>query len=98
MGLLNKLKDSVLGLKGIKPPVFDVRPIGKMHNTYSVDGVPNVTWVISNGNQGVKPQPSTIDELDPIAPNLNPVGVVSQVYKSKQGRRYRDLGPTEGRY
>jgi hypothetical protein len=46
----------------------------------------------------MKPQPSNMDELDPIAPNLSPVGVVSQVYKSKTGRRYRDLGPIDGRY
>jgi hypothetical protein len=39
-----------------------------------------------------------MDEMDPIAPNLKPVGVVSQVYKSKTGRQYKDLGPVEGRY
>jgi hypothetical protein len=100
MALLNKLKDSILGLGGNKPPQFGVDPVppGTLHNLYSVDGNPDVRWRTSNGNLGVKPQPSTIDELDPIAPNLNPVGVVSQVYKSKPGRRYKDLGPTEGRY
>jgi hypothetical protein len=39
-----------------------------------------------------------LDELDVNAPKLKPVGVVSQAYKSKAGQRYRDLGPTEGRY
>jgi hypothetical protein len=46
----------------------------------------------------MKPLPSTLDELDLNAPSLKPVGVVSQVYKSKSGRRYKDLGPVEGRY
>jgi hypothetical protein len=47
----------------------------------------------------MKPKPSSLDELDSNAPSLRPnTGVVSQVYKSKQGRRYKDLGPLEGRY
>ena len=100
MALLDKLKDSILGLGGTKPQQFGVDPVppGSLHNLYSVDGNPDVRWRTSNGNLGVKPQPSNLDELDPIAPNLNPVGIVSQVYKSKSGRRYKDLGPTEGRY
>ena len=100
MPLLDKLPTSVLGLVGAKPPTFGVDPVppGSLHNLYSVDGNPDVRWRTSNGNLGVKPQPSNLDELDPIAPNLNPVGIVSQVYKSKSGRRYKDLGPTEGRY
>ena len=100
MALLNKLKDSTLGLGGVKPAQFGVDPTppGTLHNLYSVDGNPDVRWRTSNGNLGVKPQPSNLDELDPIAPNLNPVGIVSQVYKSKPGRQYKDLGPVEGRY
>ena len=100
MSLLSKLKDSILGLGGQKPQQFgvDPNPPGTLHNLYSVDGNPDVRWRTSNGNLGVKPQPSNLDELDSIAPNLNPVGVVSQVYKSKSGRRYKDLGPVEGRY
>lgn len=100
MALLNKLKDSTLGLKGEKPVQFGVEPTppGTLHNLYSVDGNPDVRWRTSNGNLGVKPRPSNLDELDSIAPNLNPVGVVSQVYKSKTGRQYKDLGPVEGRY
>jgi hypothetical protein len=38
------------------------------------------------------------DELDSIAPNLQVTGVVTQVYKSKTGRTYSDLGPEGGRY
>jgi len=100
MGLLNKLKDSILGLRGKKPQNFGVNPVppDSLHQLYSVDGQPNVTWRPSNG-LGFKPQPSKLDELDVQAPNLQPkIGVVSQVYKSKSGRRYKDLGPVEGRY
>lgn len=100
MALLKKLPTSVLGLKGKEPQNFGVNPIppNSLHYLYSVDGNPDVTWRLIPRNLPMKPLPSTIDELDPIAPNLRPVGVVSQIYKSKQGRRYRDLGPTEGRY
>ncbi len=47
------------------------------------------------------PTPSTLDEMDPIAPSnwqAGQGGVVSQIYKSKYGRRYSDLGPDTGRY
>ena len=100
MGLLDKLKDSILGLGGAKPQQFGVNPIppDSLHQQYSVDGNPDVNWRLIKGNLPNKPQPSTMDEMDTQAPNLNPVGVVSQVYKSKPGRRYKDLGPTEGRY
>jgi hypothetical protein len=49
------------------------------------------------GVTAVRP-PSQLDELDTSAPNLTPGGVVSQIYKSAAGRRYRELGPSEGRY
>lgn len=100
MGLLDKLKSSILGLGGTRPQQFGVNPIppDSLHKLYSVDGNPNVSWRLIKGNLPNKPLPSTMDELDPIAPNLEAKGVVSQVYKSKTGRRYKDLGPTEGRY
>lgn len=100
MGLLDKLKTSVLGLGGAQPKNFGVDPIppNSLHNSYSVDGNPDVTWRLVKGGKGMKPNPSQLDELDPYAPSAQPVGVVSQIYKSKQGRRYKDLGPTEGRY
>jgi len=100
MGLLDKLKNSILGLQGKKPQQFGVNPVppDSLHLLYSTDGQPKVSWRPSN-SLGFKPQPSTLNELDTQAPNLQPkTGVVSQVYKSKTGRRYRDLGPTEGRY
>jgi hypothetical protein len=49
------------------------------------------------GVTSVRP-PARLDELDNNAPNLSPGGVVSQVYKSPIGQRYKDLGPQEGRY
>jgi hypothetical protein len=100
MGLLDKLKSSILGLGGAKPQQFGVNPIppNSLHNLYSVDGKPDVTWRLINKNLPMKPQPSQLDELDNNAPSLKPSGVVSQVYKSRTGRRYKDLGPKEGRY
>lgn len=99
MGLLDKLKSSILGLGGNKPQQFGVNPVppDSLHLNYSTEGKPNVAWRPSNG-LGFKPLPSKLDELDAQAPNLQNVGVVSQVYKSKSGRRYKDLGPKEGRY
>jgi hypothetical protein len=44
------------------------------------------------------PAESRLDELDRRAPNLTPAGVVSQIYKSKAGRQYKQLGPQPGRY
>lgn len=98
MALLDKLATSPLGLKGQRPATFDVNPAAALHNLYSVDGNPSVRWSQSNGNAGIVPQPSQLDELDVNAPKLFPVGVVSSAYKSAAGQRYQDLGPTEGRY
>ena len=62
MGLLDKLKDSILGLGGISPSNFGVNPVppNSLHNQYSVDGKPNVTWRTISGT-GPKPQPSRLD-------------------------------------
>lgn len=98
MGLYEKLPESNLGLKGIRPATFDVDPAKALHNTYSVDGQPSVRWISSNGNPLKIPPPSLMDELDLKAPNLKIEGVVSQIYKSSPGRSYKDLGPAEGRY
>lgn len=98
MALLDKLANSPLGLKGQRPATFDVNPMAALHNVYSTTGTPSVKWVQSNGNAGIVPQPSQLDELDLNAPKLTPVGVVSSAYKSSAGQRYKDLGPTEGRY
>jgi len=77
----------------------------KLQYTYSVDGNPNERIVDFNraalgGVTSVKP-PATLDELDRNAPNNTQAGmggVVSQIYKSPSGRRYKDLGPQPGRY
>jgi hypothetical protein len=77
----------------------------ELQNTYSVDGSPNERIVDFNrtalgGVTAVKP-PASLDELDRNAPNNTQAGlggVVSQVYKSPQGRQYKQLGPQPGRY
>ena len=79
--------------------------LSNLQNTYSVDGNPNVRIVDFNraalgGATSVR-TPSRLDELDPNAPSNTQAGtggVVSQVYKSPSGRRYKDLGPQPGRY
>jgi hypothetical protein len=62
MGLLDKLKTGILGLKGTKPQQFGVNPIppDSLHLNYSTDGKPDVTWRTISGN-GPKPQPSRLD-------------------------------------
>ena len=80
--------------------------LSELQYTYSVDGNPNERIVDFNrvalgGNTSVKP-PATLDELDSNAPSNTQAGlpgsVVSQIYKSPQGRQYKDLGPQPGRY
>ena len=95
MGLLDKLTSSILGLKGEKPANFGVNPIppNSLHDQFSVDGNPDVTWRTISGT-GMKPPPSRLDELDPNAPKLNVVGVVSKSYKSKAGQKYLDNKPS----
>jgi hypothetical protein len=62
MGLLDKLKKSVLGLGGNKPQQFGVDPIppDSLHLNYSTDGKPNVKWRTISGT-GPKPSPSRLD-------------------------------------
>ena len=62
MGLLDKLTSSILGLKGAQPANFGVNPVppNSLHDQFSVDGNPDVTWRTINGN-GPKPQPSRLD-------------------------------------
>ena len=80
--------------------------LSRLQYTYSVDGDPNVRIKDFNrtalgGVTAVRP-PASLDELDPNAPNNNQAGfagsVVSQIYKSASGRKYKDLGPQPGRY
>jgi len=79
--------------------------LSRLQYTYSVDGDPNTRIVDFNraalgGVTTVRP-PARLDELDTNAPNNTQAGlggVVSQIYKSAPGRKYRDLGPQPGRY
>jgi hypothetical protein len=79
--------------------------LSRLQYTYSVDGNPNVRIQDYNrtalgGVTAVRP-PAQLDELDPNAPNnfqAGTGGVVSQIYKSSTGRKYKDLGPQPGRY
>lgn len=73
--------------------------VSKLQNTYSVDSIPQVRLkdFNRNGVSTVRAE-SRLDELDNRAPNLQPFGVVSQLYKSKVGRQYKQLGPRDGRY
>ena len=62
MGLLDKLKTGILGLKGAKPQQLGVNPVppDSLHLNYSTDGKPNVTWRTISG-VGPKPLPSRLD-------------------------------------
>jgi hypothetical protein len=79
--------------------------LSRLQYTYSVDGNPNTRIVDYNraalgGVTTVRP-PARLDELDPNAPNNTQAGtggVVSLIYKSAPGRKYKDLGPQPGRY
>jgi hypothetical protein len=62
MGLLDKLKSSILGLGGKQPSNFGVDPIppDSLHLNYSTDGKPDVKWRTISGT-GPKPKPSRLD-------------------------------------
>jgi hypothetical protein len=79
--------------------------LSQLQNTYSVNGNPNERIVDFNraalGGVTTVKAPARLDELDRNAPNNTQAGlggVVSQIYKSPVGRRYKDLGPQPGRY
>jgi hypothetical protein len=91
---------------GYQSPLGTLDPaLSELQYTYSVDGNPNERIVDFNraalgGVTTVRP-PARLDELDPNAPNNTQAGmggVVSQIYKSLVGRRYKDLGPPGGRF
>ena len=79
--------------------------LSALQNTYSVDSIPAKIRIVDFNKTQYKsylPFESQLDELDVNAPKNLKAGklgsVVSQIYKSRQGRRYKDLGPVEGRY
>jgi hypothetical protein len=60
--LSNQLPNSILGLKNQTPPTFGTVPAGGLHNTYSTNGTPSISWNSLNG-PGMKPSPSQLDDL-----------------------------------
>ena len=61
MGLLDKLKTSIFGLKGATPPTFGTDPSTSLHNEFSTIGTPLTKWKQSSTKL---PQPSKIDISD----------------------------------
>lgn len=82
-------------------PVVPYTPDNKLHKLYSIYTTPTIKVVDFNGSIPVRPE-STLDELDAKAPKNLQAGkegsVVSQIYKSSTGSKYKDLGPKDGRY
>jgi hypothetical protein len=98
MAIINQKDKSKLGLianrlEARKFGYFAGTATDKLHNQYSIHTNPEVKLLNFNGSPKVRPE-STLDELDPKAPR-NPR---AKQYKSKSGRKYSDLGPTDGRY
>jgi hypothetical protein len=62
MSLEKKLPNSTLGLKGQRPQNFGVNPIppNSLHDLYSVDGNPDITWRLIPRNIPNKPLPSSV--------------------------------------
>lgn len=87
MGLINLLQNGIskLGWNGGKVPSSKVSPIppGSVHNTYSVDGNPNIT-LSAAGFVPSKPSPSKLDEAD---------GLNTSKYRNKKGGKYTDNLP-----
>ena len=91
-----------------KNPLNPLDPIlSSLHNTYDVDSKPaNVTIVNFNKTEykSIVPKESILDELETsaLAPKNLQVGtatsVVSKLYSSATGKRYKDLGPVGGKY
>jgi hypothetical protein len=76
--------------------------VSSLHNTYDVNKIPNVIIKDFNKDGNTTMHSDTIlDELDPRGPKNTRVGagsVVSQIYKSASGQKYKDKGPKDGRY
>lgn len=90
MGLLDLLKNgsSKLGWDGGKIPsnknsYVEPNPPGSRHDTYSVDGNPNIRS-IGAGFIPSKPSPSKLDADDALSTNK---------YRNIKGKRYLDNSP-----
>ena len=101
-------KDPAFKTGTAQNPLNPLDPIlSSLHNTYDVDSKPaNVTIVNFNKTEykSIVPAESKLDELDtnPLTPKNLQVGtatsVVSKLYSSATGKRYKDLGPVGGKY
>ena len=109
MAVVDQYKASTLGLL-VRHNVEPQRDMTANPYTYgySVDGTPSVRLLDfnKNGFSTVK-VPSTLDELDILAPKNLQIGapstspggsVVSQFYKSNPLDQYKSKGPKDGRY
>lgn len=85
MGLLELLPTSKFGFGGAKP-VFQTLPVppASLHDTYSVDGNPIDTRILSSNGNFTLPMPSKLDEGD--SSNTNK-------YKNQVGKKYTDNLP-----
>jgi hypothetical protein len=114
MPIIDQLKQSNLSLdgsRGLAARDFGFKPAPSpvegavataLHRDYSALANPGKVNVVDfNGTIFNKPA-STLDETDPIAPNNFAAGsagsVVSQIYKSSVGQKYKDKGPLGGHY
>ena len=90
----------------VASPLNSLDPkLSALQYTYSVDSNPSKVRIVNfNKTQysPVLPAESQLDELDVRAPKNTSAGragsVVSQIYKSSTGQKYKDKGPKDGRY
>ena len=103
-----KLKDYAWGFENpnIKDPNLNALDpyLSILQNTYDVNSTP-MTRIVSFNKTQYKPYlptESKLDELDKNAPFNKQAGlagsVVSQIYKSAIDKKYKDLGPKDGKY
>lgn len=108
-GLSRKLQDASWGFSNPLITSATLNPLdpslSALQNTYSVDSNPANVKIVSFNKTPYKPflpKQSKLDELDVNAPFNKEAGlkgsVVSQIYKSATGKKYKDLGPKDGRY
>jgi hypothetical protein len=108
-GLSRKLQDASWGFNNPNVTAPNLNPLdpalSALQYTYSVDSNPANVKIVSFNKTPYKPflpKQSKLDELDTNAPFNKEAGlkgsVVSQIYKSATGKKYKDLGPSDGRY
>jgi hypothetical protein len=60
--LTSQLPNSNLGLKNQTPPTFGAVPAGALHDTYSTNGTPSISFNSSNSARPLL-RPSQLDDL-----------------------------------